>query len=780
MGQAPAPVPAAPQPGIPSIVAPGAPAPQPGAIAPKPMSAADEARAAAIRRMLQSRTNIPSTSANPAGAPSSGATRQGLGQPAVRPPAQMQTTNGDTIVITPPPSAKTSADDLIPAGLIDFRNAELSLVLQVYAELVNRTILRPANLGAANQIFLKTQTELTRKEAIQALEAVLGMNGLAFVNMGDKFVKAVPVANAGQAGAAINTNKAAALPEMGSYVTHVVQLAYTKPSEMVQVLQPFASAIPNPILPIDSSQILVLRDYSENVKRMLEMIEKIDVSVPSEFISEVIPIKYAKATEIASALNSLSSGGGSTSVGAGGGGSGAASTGTRGVQRTVGGMGGMGGSSYNRGGYGGGGYGGYTPYAAPAAPFGTSASAPATAAPGTSFTDRLRNIINKASSSGEISVLGQTKMIADERTNSLLIYASREDMKIIKEIVAKLDVVLAQVLIEAVIVEVTLGDQQDIGFSYLQRPQSSGGVTGAGAINNTSGFRGINDFISGSTNGIAGGFSYLLQVNDDFDVFVRAVANDNKARIVQRPRIQTSHNEPASLFVGESVPYPTGSYYGGGAYGGYSSIQQLPIGVTLTVTPLINPDGLVVMDISQDIQSVNGFVNIDNVGDVPITSQKSAQAKVSVRDGDSIILGGLIENSKSRTRSGVPLLMDIPVLGFFFSSNSNKDKRNELIVMIRPTVLPTPEIAALTAKKERQSMPLVGQAEHEVFQEEAAQAHRNLRPDPTAKGGTSYVEPKQSPGDQKPPSTVQVHEWHETTPDSKKAESFDENVKPPQ
>src|SRR5882724_2300594 len=97
---------------------------------------------------------------------------------------------------------------------------------------------------------------------------------------------------------------------------------------MVAVLQPFASAIANPILPIDSSQILVLRDFAENIKRMLQVIDEIDVSVPSEYISEVIPIKYAKATEIASALNSLSTGGGG-GASIGGGTSTRSATGTR-------------------------------------------------------------------------------------------------------------------------------------------------------------------------------------------------------------------------------------------------------------------------------------------------------------------------------------------------------------------------------------------------------------------------------------------------------------------
>ena len=95
---------------------------------------------------------------------------------------------------------------------------------------------------------------------------------------------------------------------MGSYVTHIVQLKYIKPSEMLPVITPFAKL--NSIIPLDPNGILVIRDYAENVKRMLEMIQQIDVSVPAEYISEVIPIKYAMAEDIANALNSLGGSGG--------------------------------------------------------------------------------------------------------------------------------------------------------------------------------------------------------------------------------------------------------------------------------------------------------------------------------------------------------------------------------------------------------------------------------------------------------------------------------------
>src|SRR5206468_646678 len=131
------------------------------------------------------------------------------------------------------------------------------------------------------------------------------------------------------------------------------------------------------------------------------------------------------------------------------------------------------------------------------------------------------------------------------------------------------------------------------------------------------------------------------------------------------------------------------SYYGGGSFGGYSSIQQLQIGVTLDVTPLINPDGLVVMDIQQSIEDVVPGADIDVSGvKVPTTSQKMAQAKVAVRDRDTIMLGGLISTTKTKNLTGVPFLMDIPLLGYLFRSNSDSEGREELIVLIRPTVLP--------------------------------------------------------------------------------------------
>jgi general secretion pathway protein D len=128
-----------------------------------------------------------------------------------------------------------------------------------------------------------------------------------------------------------------------------------------------------------------------------------------------------------------------------------------------------------------------------------------------------------------------------------------------------------------------------------------------------------------------------------------------------------------------------------------------------------------------EIDSFTGNVTIAGVGDVPVTSSKNASAKVAVRDHDTIMLGGLIESDKNTSNSGVPFLMNIPLLGYLFRSSERDNTRSELVVLIRPTVLPTPEVAALTAKAEKDRMPGIKQMEKDVQSEESARYRKMQR-----------------------------------------------------
>jgi len=207
---------------------------------------------------------------------------------------------------------------------------------------------------------------------------------------------------------------------------------------------------------------------------------------------------------------------------------------------------------------------------------------------------------------------------------------------------------------------------------------------------------------------------------------VTALAGDSRINVIQKPRIQTSHATPAAIFIGQTVPYISGTYNGYGANGVSSSYQQLRIGIGLNVTPFINQDGLVVMKIEETIDDIAEYKKIDG-NDVPTTSSRTLSAEIAVRDRETIILGGIIKNSDSKSKSGVPLLKDIPLLGALFSSSSANKNRSELMVLMRPTVLRTPELAAAQVAVEKERLPGVRAAEKELDEIELKRASKDKK-----------------------------------------------------
>jgi general secretion pathway protein D len=172
---------------------------------------------------------------------------------------------------------------------------------------------------------------------------------------------------------------------------------------------------------------------------------------------------------------------------------------------------------------------------------------------------------------------------------------------------------------------------------------------------------------------------------------LEAINNDTRVEILSRPRIQTTHASQADLFIGDTRPVVTGSIRD--INGGTSSQYQMQqIGITLEVLPFINDEGVVSMEIVQQIQDIVGSQIIDGNA-VPITTDRSANAKVNVRDGEMVVLGGFIKTKVTESESSVPVLSDVPLLGALFRRTVDVNERNELIVMMRPTVLATPEAA---------------------------------------------------------------------------------------
>jgi general secretion pathway protein D len=621
-----------------------------------------------------------------------------------------------------PTNAFGEARDVEP-GTIDLKGAPLDQVFDVYQDMSGRTVLRPYTLPVQG-VTLHNASPMTKREAVQALDSVLALNGVVMINLGDLFVKAVPAAQADKEGGAIDTGKASDLPEVEQFITKIIQLKVAKPTEVAQVLTGFAKA-PNGITPIDSNNTLVIRDYASNVKRMMELIEKIDVVPEKDFTLEVIPIRYGKVGDIFATMSALISGGGGSGVsGSGFTGRGVGGQGNYGANGMMNrnrmgnnGYGGYG-NSMNRGygGYGGSSYGGYNSgYGGNIYP--QQVAQPSPAAAQNSFQSRLNQIVNKATKE-EQQVLENANIVPDERSNKLLIFANKRDMAMITNIVSKVDVLLSQVLIEAVILEVTLGDTLNYGVSAAQRLKNfSPNFQGAGAMNNSQPFLSSltsSNFPSSSPQG----FTYAGTFGKSFDVAISAIATDRKANVISRPRIQTSHAVPGDIFVGETRPYVVGftGYNFGTSLQTQSQVQERTIGLTLQVTPFITPEGFVVMDLSQQFDSYKGDIQVAG-NPYPLVDSRMANSTLTVRNGDLIMMGGFITDSNSKSKTGVPILKDIPGLGALFRSTDQNSTRTELIILMKATVLETPEQAAFLAAEERATLPGVRQAEMEQQKE---------------------------------------------------------------
>ncbi len=656
-----------------------------------------------------------------------------------------------------------------PSDSIVFKDQDINIFLdQVYGPLVKRTVLRAQGLPQV-KISIDTQTALTEEEEVQMWDTVLALNGITMIPQGDKFVTAVPVAQALQEGAKFSDKPADQYAEASQFVTHVVQLKHVAIEEAVPTITPFAKNA-NGIVALASTKTLVLRDYSINVKRMLEVLAKIDIEVEEDFQLEVIPIKYGKVDEIYATLTSVIGGGGVSGTPGGGvggagvggmGGMGGMGGGMAGRRGGVGGVGGMG-TGFNQ--FGGGGQLGGMNQLGGSSRFGNSgrlggqqlgvgANQPGSAVNTGTFQNRFnamgRGGAGGGSGYGGLSELLQTVSItADQRSNSLIVYGNKKDINKLREVLTKVDTLLPQVLVEAIIMEVNLSAGWNYGISAAQRPAQFGDNAnnrGGGVVNNPSGapLGTGSDFLKQlgrSTGGAVGtnvvngipatsgsGLSYFAQIGQNWDLAISAIAADSRVNVIQRPRVITSHATPGSFFVGSEVPFVSGSFFGGGSFGNSQSITRQQVGVGLNVTPFITPDNLVVMQIDQTVDNLGSNLDLGNGLSAPTTQTRSASSFVTVRDKDAVLLGGYITTSTDKQKSGVPLLKDIPYLGAAFSKRSQNSSRTELMILIRPSILATPADAGEVADQERQRLPGVRVAEKEFENNEKSEARKAKR-----------------------------------------------------
>ena len=266
------------------------------------------------------------------------------------------------------------------------------------------------------------------------------------------------------------------------------------------------------------------------------------------------------------------------------------------------------------------------------------------------------------------------RVVSDRYNNSLLVYASTHEYTKIRKILEQLDVVATQVLIEASIVEVTLTDDLEYGLEWTFQNGIGNDYSGAGALN----------LLGGDIGPVTPGFSYSVANKADFvRAQVNALAEKSLVNVISTPSVMVLDNHTASINVGIQQPVQSRQSVTDGGVS-QTSIEYKDTGVKLEVTPSVNDGGLVTLEV---VQSVTDVGTIDTATRQRSFNERSVSSKVAVRDGDSVVLGGLIRDNDTTGRSGVPLLMDIPVLGSLFSTTTNESGRTELLIFITPRVL---------------------------------------------------------------------------------------------
>ena len=352
-------------------------------------------------------------------------------------------------------------------------------------------------------------------------------------------------------------------------------------------------------------------------------------------------------------------------------------------------------------------------------------------------------------------------IIGDPLTNSIVVIGAADIKEKVFALIDQLDTRPQQVMIYTIIGELTLTDSEQYGMEYILR--NGGLLSGAGTgtpapgaastaplgfndngsailnLNNLITQQNITRAITGGTSGLGG----IVMAGNSIDAVLKALESTNRFRVVTRPSVFTKNNKKATITSGEEVPVPTSiqsQFNGGTNTGGLatnSSIQFKPIQLKLEVVPLINADGEVSMEIVQNISERSGTTRIDN-NDIPNISQRAIKTNVSVPNNSTLILGGLIKESKSNDSGGINKLHNIPVVGWLFGKKSKTKTRTELVVMIRPVVTDGPLQAVQLREKHLEPMSIPPDLESAIYNANMRQTipkAKVLRAAPAVRGG---------------------------------------------
>jgi len=292
-------------------------------------------------------------------------------------------------------------------------------------------------------------------------------------------------------------------------------------------------------------------------------------------------------------------------------------------------------------------------------------------------------------------------VVADPSTNSLIINAPPEKLELVKAMIGKLDVVPTQVLIQAIIAEVGLSKRRQLGVEFSLTHEN---LFRSGAESTVSSNFGLQQTDAEGNPIPLSGLSWSVLKPERFSSLLNALATDSDVRILSTPRIFTTSGKKAAIDVSTQVPFATGQFVSQIGGGVSTTFEYQSVGIVLEVVPLISQDGTVTMEVSQRADDLLRFEALAPNLQLPVVSKRLAEATVSVQDGDTVVLGGLMSDRVTRTESGIPLLKDLPLIGWVFRSRDTRKEKTELLVFLTPQVVRAAEESRLLTEQQKEQL----------------------------------------------------------------------------
>ncbi|MDT8281736.1 MAG: type II secretion system secretin GspD [Gammaproteobacteria bacterium] len=565
---------------------------------------------------------------------------------------------------------------------LNLKDADIRALISTVSKFTGKNFIVDPRVKA--KVTVISANTLSPEEVYEVFLSVLQVHGYAAVPTGS-VIKIVPEVNAKQ-GPLPLVNNSDQYPQ-DELVTKIIRLDHVPASQLVPILRPLVPQQGH-LAAYNPTNTLIITDHAGNIHRLMKIIAGVDRPDNDEL--EIIPLKNASASELVRILNSLNA---STAKDPTNTLKLAADDRTNSILVTGDRASRMkmrvtisyldtpledGGGNTNVV---------YLKYAkaenlvtiltglkesGQTSPAAAARAAPTRAATG--------------------SVISENAIIqADEETNSLIITADPNTTKNLKAVIRQLDIRRAQVLIEAIIAEITTNRNKEVGVGLaVDGTQRNGGAIPVGISN----FAGLGDILPGIIGGalpttIPSALTFAVGGESGgvrYAGLLRALQADTNTNILSTPNITTLDNEEAELIVGQNLPFVTGSFTGTGStnpQNPFQTIERQDVGLTLKVTPQINEGDTVQLVIEQETSSVIPGTFEQGIA----TRKRSIKTTVLVDDGAILVMGGLISDEATDTKSKVPLLGDIPVIGFLFRSENTTKNKSNLMVFLRPSIL---------------------------------------------------------------------------------------------